>query len=99
MDYAGGPVFSRANEPTLPDYVALASFRSEVWLYPFQRGTMVDAPAVLASQFGQGKIVLFSPHPESDALGQAVLAEAIRACAQRTPSGPRCLLPTPAAAR
>ncbi|MGH7138600.1 MAG: BPL-N domain-containing protein [Pirellulales bacterium] len=87
MDYAGGPVLSRANEPGLPDYVPLACFRSEASKYPFQKGTMIDTPAVVAAKFGQGRIVLFSPHPESTASNDRLLAEAIRACAPDSPPG------------
>jgi glutamine amidotransferase-like uncharacterized protein len=64
LGYTGGPVFSRANEPNMRDYQPLAYFRSEVWMHPFQKGAMVNTPAILASQFGRGKVILFSPHPE-----------------------------------
>lgn len=83
LEHTGGPVLSRANEPTLPDYVPLADFRSEVWKHPFQKGTMVDTPAIVAAPFGMGKVILFSPHPESAVEYKHLLARAIRACAKK----------------
>ncbi len=80
LDYTGGPVFSRANVPNLYDYTPLAYFRSEVWKYPFQKGTMVDTPAIVATRFGRGNIILFSAHPETIAGSENLLPFAIRAC-------------------
>ena len=84
LDYTGGPVFSCANEANLPDYVPLAYFRSEVWEYPFQKGTMIHTPAIIAAPFGQGRVILFSPHPDTSDGYQHLLTRAIRGCARRT---------------
>jgi glutamine amidotransferase-like uncharacterized protein len=84
LDYTGGPVFSCANEANLPDYVPLAYFRSEVWEYPFQKGTMIHTPAIIASPFGQGRVILFSPHPDTSDGYQHLLTCAIRGCTGRT---------------
>jgi len=81
LGYTGGPVFLRANEPTLPDYEPLAYFRTEVWKYPFQKGAMVNTPAILAARFGRGKVILFSPHPETSPGFERLLTDGIRACA------------------
>lgn len=61
----GGPVFHAAGRKDLPECVSLAVYRTEVWLYEPQRGTMVDTPAILAAPFGKGRVIVFSPHPES----------------------------------
>jgi glutamine amidotransferase-like uncharacterized protein len=63
--YSGGPVLSPAGVANLPQYALLAIYRTETWLYEPQRGTMVGTPAIVAAPFGQGRVVLFSPHPES----------------------------------
>lgn len=83
LDYTDGPVFFRANEADLQDYLTLACFRSEVRKYGFQKGTMVDTPAILGSRFGQGTVILFSAHPESAEETEALLIDAVRACRSR----------------
>ncbi len=85
LAYSGGPVFYRANEWNLSDYETLASYRSEIWKHPFQKGTMIDTPAVLAARFGRGKVILFSPHPESKVESSGLLSRAIRACSRVSP--------------
>jgi glutamine amidotransferase-like uncharacterized protein len=84
VEYTGGPVLSPANEHLLPDYVPLACYRSEVWKHPFQKGTMIHSPAVVAARFGQGHVILFSPHPETSPGIEPWLTRSVRACARRT---------------
>lgn len=64
IEYSGGPIFSPAHRSDLPDYKTLAVYRSEVWTFPFQKGTMIGTPAIIAGSFGQGRVVAISPHPE-----------------------------------
>ena len=45
----------------------LARFETEVTAYDFQRGTMIGAPAIAVSPFGEGTVVVTSPHLEEDA--------------------------------
>lgn len=84
MEYTGGPILLPANESSLPDYVSLGRFRSEVWKYAFQKGTMIHSSAVVATCFGEGRIVLFSPHPETAPESEPWLIRAIRGCARRS---------------
>ena len=44
---------------------ALAHFRSEVSRYKPQKGTMVGTPAIIAAEYGKGRVLCISPHPES----------------------------------
>jgi hypothetical protein len=79
--YSGGPIFAPAGIRELPEFVPLATFRSEVWTYEPQRGTMIDTPAILAGRFGKGQVIIFSPHPDMTVgleflVRQAVLATA-----------------------
>jgi glutamine amidotransferase-like uncharacterized protein len=62
--YSGGPILSRAEARDLPEFIPLAVFRTEVWEYEPQRGTMIGTPAIIAGRFGNGRVILFSPHPE-----------------------------------
>jgi putative intracellular protease/amidase len=82
MDYTGGPIVLPANEYPLQDYICLGYFRSEVWRYAFQKGTMVHSPAIVAARFGQGRIILFSTHPDTPKGPSLWLTRSIRACSQ-----------------
>jgi predicted deacylase/glutamine amidotransferase-like uncharacterized protein len=63
--YHNGPIISPHGDPAISDYRVLAHFRSENWRYQAQEGTMVGAPAIAAGEFGAGRVVAISPHPES----------------------------------
>jgi hypothetical protein len=94
MAYTGGPILSPANEYPLPDYIGLGYFRSEVWKYAFQKGTMIHLPAIVAARFGRGNIILFSPHPETAPGLERWLIRSIRACARQDErSSPQVQLP------
>ena len=64
MLYSGGPIFLRGNRRDLPAFTNLAIFRSEVFLYDYQRGTMLGSPAIIAAPYGKGVAMAISPHPE-----------------------------------
>ena len=89
MEYTGGPILFPANEYLLPDYICLGYFQSEVWKCAFQKGTMIHSPAILASQFGKGHVIIFSPHPETAPGLESWLIRSIRACARRSEPGPQ----------
>jgi hypothetical protein len=73
LRYANGPILSPAGLENLPEYVTLAFFRTEVTKYEPQKGTMVDTPAIIASEFGKGRVIAISPHPEASSnLGSLV---------------------------
>jgi glutamine amidotransferase-like uncharacterized protein len=65
VHYSGGPILVPAGRQDLPDYVTWATFRNEVWSFEFQRGTMIDTPAIIAGRFGKGRVIAISPHPEA----------------------------------
>ena len=62
--YHNGPILVPAQRKDLPDYQPLAIFRSEVAEYG-PKGIMVGTPAIVAGQFGRGRVLCFSPHPEA----------------------------------
>lgn len=63
--YANGPIFTPVEVPELTPYVGLASFIGEI--YSAAKGTgpgeMPGTPAITASAFGAGRVLLFSPNP------------------------------------
>ena len=62
--YSGGPIFMRAGSDELPDYTVLAWFRSEPPKTKQKPGGMAGTPAVVASRYGKGRVVVYSFHPE-----------------------------------
>jgi len=81
--YAGGPVFSTDWTDNFPKYVALATYRTELVRREPQRGTMVQTPAVIAGSFGDGHIILFSPHPEMTQGLESLVRQAVLATARK----------------
>lgn len=63
--YRNGPMFLPADVEGLPEFTPLAMFRSEIWKYEEQKGTMINRPAIIAAPMGKGRVVAISPHPES----------------------------------
>jgi len=63
--YANGPILSPAHCEKLAPYTTLAVYRSEISKYDAQQGTMIDTPAIVFAGFGEGRVFLIGPHPES----------------------------------
>ncbi|MGB0579440.1 MAG: BPL-N domain-containing protein [Limisphaerales bacterium] len=82
VSYHNGPIVSPKNLPELPGYNVLAHFRSEQVLYPPQKGTMIDTPAIVEGQFGDGRVIAISPHPEATKGLETIIASAVKAIAR-----------------
>jgi hypothetical protein len=67
LHYANGPILSPHLCEDLPAYATLAVFRTEISKYEPQEGTMVGTPAIVVSEFGRGRVIAISPHPEATA--------------------------------
>jgi len=63
--YHNGPIMSAMDKKGLGAFRSLATFRSEVSRYKPQEGTMVNTPAIIVGEFGKGRVLCISPHPES----------------------------------
>lgn len=64
VKYANGPVMEPANSPDIPDFTTLAIFRNEVAENETPAGIQINTPAILTGNFGEGRVVGVSPHPE-----------------------------------
>lgn len=68
--YANGPLFFHEDglvpDLDLPDFDVLAVFRSASTYQDELQEMMVDTPAIVSSTFHDGRLMLISPHPESD---------------------------------
>ncbi len=67
IQYANGPIFERAGKSELEDFETLIFFRGELTQNGAPAGVMPDTPAVVRANFGKGRAMAFSPHPEKTA--------------------------------
>lgn len=87
-----GPIFNPGDNPYLPPYVTLAIYTNTA--PEGESGEQVEGEnAIIASQFGTGRVLLFSPQPEITPGLQTFLAQGIRwsagkSTAQTAASGP-----------
>lgn len=63
--YAQGPLLAPADRPEIEDYEVIAVFDTEVAKNGAPKGVMKGTTAIAKGQYGQGRVVCFSPHPES----------------------------------
>jgi len=98
--YSSGPIFLSGHRADLPDFASIALFRTEISAHECQRGTMINTPAIIASMYGRGRVLLFSPHPEATSALQPFLVAAIWSVGRRQadePDGKRSECTAPSA--
>jgi glutamine amidotransferase-like uncharacterized protein len=76
--YANGPIIKADVRKDLPDFEVLVTFRSELALNDTPVGVMVNAPAMVQSTFGLGRVFTSSPHPEQTAGLEPLVEQAVR---------------------
>ncbi|MEM6690075.1 MAG: M14 family metallopeptidase [Planctomycetota bacterium] len=77
--YQNGPIVSPKSFPGLNPYTVLAWFRSEKVLYAPQKGTMIDTPAIISGDYGKGRVISISPHPEATEGLESMIPQSIKA--------------------
>lgn len=85
--YAQGPLLSRRewDNPDAPDYESLGIYRTGIAEKGAPEGIMPGTSAIVRSTFEEGRVFLFSPHPElTDGLGSMV-ERAVQWTAKREP--------------
>ncbi len=88
--YANGPILQAADDARIPDFKPWAIYRTEINKNDAPPGLMKDTPAIIAGQFGAGRVFCSSPHPEyTDGL-ESFVVNAIRwaAAKQHRIAGP-----------
>lgn len=65
--YHNGPVMEPADSPQIPDATVLATFATEIAKNGTPKGIQVGSPAIAIGEFGEGRVVGISPHPEQTA--------------------------------
>jgi glutamine amidotransferase-like uncharacterized protein len=62
--YHQGPLLAPAKKDDIPDYEELATYQTEIAKNGAKPGVMKGTTAVARGQFGKGRVICFSPHPE-----------------------------------
>jgi len=76
--YANGPIIKADVRKDLPEFETLVSFRSELAENETPVGVMVNAPAMVRSSYGLGRVFTSSPHPEQTAGLEPLVEKAVR---------------------
>jgi len=64
MWYENGPIFKPSFAGESPAYVPLVKYVSDMAAPGAPTGQMAGRDAVIASNYGKGRVVAFGPHPE-----------------------------------
>ncbi|MCB1209434.1 MAG: hypothetical protein KDK97_08915 [Verrucomicrobiales bacterium] len=76
--YANGPVFQAANKDEIGDFQPLAIFRTELAENGSPVGAMTGSAAMVAGNYGKGRVLCSSPHPEQTQGMEAFIERAVR---------------------
>lgn len=82
--YNNGPVLIPASHPSLAKFESLAFFRTEVSKHPSHKGLQVNTSAIARGRYGQGKVLVSSPHPEQTVGMERWIRLAVEATAPET---------------
>ncbi|MCH2132857.1 MAG: BPL-N domain-containing protein [Phycisphaerales bacterium] len=75
--FAQGPLMVPSEDGLHPGTEVLAWYRTGIGKNGANPETMVDTPAIVAAPFGDGRVVLFSPHPEQTKGLEDILVNAL----------------------
>ena len=76
--YSNGPIIKADGRKDLPEFETLVSFRTELAENDTPAGVMTNAPAMVRSAYGLGRVFTSSPHPEQTAGLEPVVEKAMR---------------------
>lgn len=82
VHYANGPLLAVGSDAKLPAFTPLAYFRSDM-AKSAPGGVMPNTPAIIAGDYGAGRVLCFSPHPEYTQGLESFVARAVRWVAKR----------------
>ena len=82
VHYANGPLLAVGKDAKLPAFTPLAYFRSDM-AKSAPGGVMPNTPSIIAGDFGAGRVLCFSPHPEYTQGLESFVGRAVRWVAKR----------------
>lgn len=95
--YHQGPLLAPADNPSVPDFQSLATYKSEIANNGAPKGVMLGTTAIASGEYEKGKVICFSNHPEkSDGL-EKLLLHAVQWVSPATPFKFTCSPAAPAA--
>jgi len=98
IHYAQGPLLGRREwaNPHAPEYESLALYRTEIAKKGAPEGIMAGTSAIVRANFAQGRVFVFSPHPEmTDGLGFMVERAVSWVAKRDVPSEPKAATKKP----
>jgi glutamine amidotransferase-like uncharacterized protein len=78
IHYENGPLLSPGENKDISDFESLAVFESEIAENGAPSGVMKGTTAIARGEFGQGRVVCFSPHPEKSRGCKSFVTAAVR---------------------
>jgi glutamine amidotransferase-like uncharacterized protein len=81
--YGQGPLLIPGDNHLLPAYETLATYDSEIASRGAPAGAMKGTHAIVRAPFGQGRVICFSPHPESSNPTHHLITNGVRWVAER----------------
>ena len=78
IEYRQGPLMARAYVDSLPDYIQVGVFETEIAENGAPSGVMIGTTAFAFSVYGEGRVAAFSPHPEITPGKQYMVASAVQ---------------------
>ena len=75
--YGQGPLLAPADKPDIPDFESLAVYKTEINKNGAPKGIMLDTTAIALGEYGKGRVLCFSPHPEKTKGLEHMVAQAL----------------------
>jgi len=83
IHYANGPLLAPGKREDLPDFRTLAHFRGDMAQHGAPEGVMPGTVAIACGRFGQGRVIVFSPHAEKTGGLEAFVQRAVQWAARK----------------
>jgi glutamine amidotransferase-like uncharacterized protein len=78
IHYQNGPLLGPGHKKGIPPFEVLAAYDSELTENGAPKGVMKGTAAIARGNFGKGRVVCFSPHPEKTSGREPLLHAAVR---------------------
>jgi hypothetical protein len=76
--YGQGPLLAPGGKPEPAPYDALATFTTEIAENGAEPGVMLGTTAIARGEFGSGRVICYSPHPETPGNPNYLISKGVR---------------------